>query len=211
MAPETEVANEENRAPDVAEIEAQEDSAEAGTSDTPPEGDEAAAWKARARKWEMLAKKGENAKARKAAEEVERLQKALAEHEEASKSEQEKALDRARKEAAEAATAEVANTYRAKIKTAEIRAQAAGRFADPSDAVALAKIDDDELFDSAGEINTDAIKTALDALIESKPHLAARQGGGHVQGDVDAGKGVGDAKSLEDLSVEEHLRIIQKR
>jgi hypothetical protein len=129
-------------------------------------------WKAMARKHEREAKKArkENADA----------QAKLAAKDEAAKSDQEKAIDKARKEAAEEAKGETSKQYRTKIKNAEIRAAAAGKFADPGDAVALLKLDDEDIFDDEGEINADAIKVALDELLESKPHLAAGQGTGRV-------------------------------
>lgn len=187
---------------DAAEQEAAE--ATEGTDDKQAsDADDGIDWKAMARKHEREAKK--------ARREAEGFKKSLDDKAESDKSEQEKALDAARKEAAENAKSEASKTYRSKIKNAEIRAQAGGRFADPSDAVVLAQIDDEDLFDDEGEINADVIKSALDALLESKPHLAAGQAGGRIQGSADGGKGTGSAKSEEDKSVDDHLADVQKQ
>lgn len=197
MATETDATPEveavEQETPETAENYSQEDKTD--HSDRPN-------WEAQARKHEREAKKQRR--------EAEALRKALDEAAEANKSEQEKALDAAKREAAEAAAQAEAQKYRAKILNAEIRAAAASKFADPTDAVALVRIDDDDLFDSDGEINSAAVKSALDALLESKPHLAAGPGG-RVQGDADAGKGEGGSRSIEDWSVDEHLKAVQKQ
>jgi len=79
--------------------------------------------------------------------------------------------DRVRAEA-EAAAITKANT---RILRAEVRAAAAGRFADPADALAfldLAQFDVDE----DGAVDGDEIRTALDDLLARKPHLAAQGG-----------------------------------
>lgn len=192
---------EESDAAEQAANDATEDTAnESGSTDESKSED--VDWKAMARKHEREAKK-----ARKEAESV---KKALDERAEQDKTEQEKAMDKARKEGADEAVSTVEQKYRSKIKNAEIRAQAAGRFADPSDAVALAQIEDEDLFDDDGEINPDAIKSALDSLLESKPHLAAGQGA-RFQGGSDAGKGSGDAKDVSSWGVEDHLKDVQKR
>jgi hypothetical protein len=54
---------------------------------------------------------------------------------------------------------------------AEVRA-AAGEFADPTDAVDVLMRDPSQYVDSDGEIDTDAIETALSDLLERKPHWA---------------------------------------
>lgn len=166
--------------------------------DPAPESED---WKGHARKHERRAKQ----EAARAAE----LEARLAELENASKSEQEKALEQARKEAADAVKAEVTSTFRQKILKAEIRAQAAGKFHDPDDAIRLLDLEDSDVFDDEGEVQTDALTAALDALLERKPHLRAGSTPPPV-GDPDAGKGNGAGKSLSDLSVEDHLARIQK-
>lgn len=127
----------------------------------------------------------------------------LAALEEQSKTEQEKALDKARKEAAEAAKGEVAAEYRKRILNAEIRTAAAGKLADPSDAVALLDLDAEDAFDDEGEVKAAEIKAAIDALIERKPHLKADPSNGRPTGDDDAGKGSGGSKRPEDMTPED--------
>lgn len=161
-------------------------------------GDDLEAWKGHSRKHEKRAKDAA-ARAEKAEAELEKLRNA-------SKSDQEKALDEARKQGA----TETAAQFRDRIKRAEIRALAAGKFADPEDAIKLLELDDDDIFDDEGEVQTSALKTALEDLLERKPHLAATASR-KPAGDADGGKGSGPAdKDLEAMSVEEHLKRIRK-
>lgn len=84
--------------------------------------------------------------------------------------EQERALVAARSEAADAAKAEVVAQYESRLLEATIRAQAAGRFRDPSDALkhldvqALPRRED-------GTIDDDAIGAAIDTLLAEKSYL----------------------------------------
>jgi hypothetical protein len=60
-------------------------------------------------------------------------------------------------------------------------------------------------------VQTDALKTALEDLLQRKPHLQAANGDGRRgKGDPDAGKGAGGSKSMEDMTVEEHLKRKQQ-
>ncbi len=108
----------------------------------------------------------------------------------ASQTETEKAIDKARKEATDAATAEVTKSFRDRILKSEIRAQATGKYADPDDAIRLLELEDD-VFDDDGEVRTDALSKQLDALLDRKPHLKADPSNGRPMGDGDAGKGFG--------------------
>jgi hypothetical protein len=137
-------------------------------------------WKAESRKHEKRSKES--------FAELTKLKAELEEIRSASQSEQEKAIDKARREAVKEATAEVTSGFQQRVLKSEIRAQAAGRFADPDDAVRLLDLDDD-IFDGEGEVQTSALKKALDDLLERKPHLAAERQ--QQVGDVDAGKGEG--------------------
>lgn len=88
------------------------------------------------------------------------------------KSEIEKAATRAAKEAAEKTKAEVDATWGLRIVRSEVRVAAAGKLADPEDAVrfldvAAFKADQD------GNVDTKAIGTAIDELVKAKPYLAA--------------------------------------
>lgn len=89
--------------------------------------------------------------------------------------------DRIRREAAAEAT-QVANR---KIVRAEVKAAAAGKFADPADAIAFLDLDSFEV-DDDGEVDQDALNEALDDLLKKKPHLAA-QGGRRFAGGGDGG------------------------
>lgn len=113
---------------------------------------------------ELARKKGaENAslkaKIKEQDEELERLRKL----EEDQKSETEKLIDKARKEGAADAKKEMEGV----LLKERIRARAAGKVADPDDAVSLidaSSLNSDDL---------DGIDKAVAALIESKPYLAS--------------------------------------
>lgn len=89
--------------------------------------------------------------------------------------------DTIRREAAEAAMAK-ANQ---RIIRAEVRAAAAGKLADPKDALKFLDLDAFEVDDN-GEIDADEIADAITDLITNKPYLAA-QGGKRFQGTGDGG------------------------
>jgi hypothetical protein len=63
----------------------------------------------------------------------------------------------------------------ARILGAEIRAAAAGRFADPADAIAFLDLEQFDV-DEDGQTDPDEIRAALDELLRRKPHLAAQGG-----------------------------------
>ena len=101
----------------------------------------------------------------KAAEKASREQAArLQEIDDRDKSELQKANDRLSK-AEQRAAAMVERTVRA-----EVRALAAGTFADPSDAAAFLNIA--EFVDDEGDIDSKGIEKALADLLKRKPHLA---------------------------------------
>lgn len=111
-------------------------------------------------------------KARKAAEkEAAELKDRLEKLEASSKSEGEKALDKARKEAAEEGRkAAMADVHQHIIK-AEVRVAAAGRLADAEDAVRFLDLDDFQV-DADGEVDSKAIAKAIDELLSEKPYLS---------------------------------------
>lgn len=113
--------------------------------------------------------------ARKAAE---RQAKEFAEQLEAIRREQmtdqEKALDAARSEAADAARAETAAAYERRLLEATVKAQAAGRFRDPADALRLLDLTDLPRGDD-GVIDETAIGAALDQILTEKPYLGTDQ------------------------------------
>jgi hypothetical protein len=137
----------------------------------------------------------------------------------AMKAERKAALDRAK--AAEAKAAELAAKlegreaeYTAEIEKrkvkdeailrAELKAAAKGKLADPSDASLFINLADFEVSET-GDVDADALNTAIDDLISRKPHLAAgiqRR----FEGDADAGK-KGDRKGAQITSREELNRM----
>lgn len=76
-------------------------------------------------------------------------------------------------------------TANLRIKKAELRALAAGKLSDPSDAQTFINLDEIEI-DDEGNVDTAAITAALDDLLTKKPYLAA-QGGSRFQGTGDGG------------------------
>lgn len=113
-------------------------------------------------KAERAAAKKEAAAAKKQAAELARK---VQEFEDAQKSETDKLAAQAERSAKQAAKAT------ARAVAAEVRA-AAGEFADPADAVDVLMRDPSQYVDADGEIDTDAIQTALSDLLERKPHWA---------------------------------------
>jgi len=72
-----------------------------------------------------------------------------------------------------------------RILKAEVRAQAASKLNDPKDALRFLDITTFEVGED-GDVDSDAIASAIGALITDKPYLAA-QGGGRFQGGADGG------------------------
>lgn len=185
--------------------------------DPAPEPD----WKAASRKHESRSK-AERKRADQLAAELEELKKG-------NQTEQEKALDQARKEAKAEALTEAQQERRAdRLDAAVTRLAAKGvtvkdgdkdklvKFADPEDALvfierAIAKgdVDADDIFDSEGKVQTDALTTELAGLLERKPNLAASEGPGRPGGSSDAGRG-GSGTDLDDMDVEAHLGAIKR-
>lgn len=100
----------------------------------------------------------------------ERRRRIAAERVAASKADDDDAA-KIRREAEEAAVAK-ANS---RIVRAEIRAAAAGKLADPADALAFLSTDDFEV-DEDGDVDSEEIADAIDDLLRRKPHLAAQGG-----------------------------------
>jgi hypothetical protein len=72
-----------------------------------------------------------------------------------------------------------------RILKAEVRAAAAGKLADPTDALLYIDLSKLDVSDD-GEVDADAIKAAVEDLVKNKPYLAA-QGGNRFQGGADGG------------------------
>jgi hypothetical protein len=121
------------------------------------------------------------------------MEKELQRFRESSMSEQEKAIEQARKEARTEATA----AFNQRLVAAEVRAVAAGKLADPEDAIRFLDLDDFKVGD-AGEVDKTAITKALDGLVKAKPYLAASAT--RPTGDADQGARGGPAgSSMNDL------------
>jgi hypothetical protein len=132
----------------------------------------------------------EGEKALNAETRAKELEERLSKIEEANKSESEKALDKARKEARQEAETEFEKERRSD-RLAVAVAKHARELADVDDVVLnLERGDVDELFDEAGRVSGDALKTALAALLTNKPHLKA-SGVGRPAGSADGGEGEG--------------------
>lgn len=92
-------------------------------------------------------------------------------------SDQEKALDQARKEAFEQGRTEALAPVNERLFRAEVKAASAGKIVDTdllSDPLVAQRILglDDIPFTSDGDIDTAAVTAAVDAMLEARPHLA---------------------------------------
>lgn len=145
-------------------------------TETPPEGAEALGDPG---KKALAAMKAERNEARRLAKEREDELAALRAQAEGREAEHAAELERqrVRDEALAAANARIAK--------AEVRAAAKGKLADPNDAFRFLDLEDFDV-DDEGAVDTAAIEAALDALVESKPYLAA-QSGSRFEGSGDGG------------------------
>lgn len=112
--------------------------------------------------------KAERQRAAKAEREAKELKARLEALEAESLSETERKIAEARREASTEAIA-AAN---ARIIRAEIKAAAAGKLADPSDAIRLLDLTEFDVSDD-GEVDNQAIESAIDSLVAAKPYLTA--------------------------------------
>jgi hypothetical protein len=103
--------------------------------------------------------------ARDAKAELERLRQEAALKD---KPAEEQALEAARQEA----RLEANQRANERILRSELRASATGKLADPSDAALYINLSDFDVSDD-GEIDSDALRDAIDDLLTRKPHLAA--------------------------------------
>ncbi|MFJ9027571.1 hypothetical protein ACIRQP_03445 [Streptomyces sp. NPDC102274] len=96
------------------------------------------------------------------------------------------------------AKADAAATARAnaRIVRSEVRAAAAGKLADPKDALKFLDLDQFEV-DEDGQVDEDEVADAITDLVKNKPYLAA-QSGKRFQGTADSGarKGSGRPSQL---------------
>lgn len=103
-------------------------------------------------------------------------------------------------EAAEA-NAQKANLAVAKLAAAEVRAAAADKFNDPTDATAF--IDATKFVKDDGAVDSEAVQKAVSDLLVEKPHLAKRSGPApdKSQGAGAAGAPAGPANQLQDIAL----------
>lgn len=177
---------------------AEVDQPDEGDKPLGPAGEKALAeWKKRAKENEAGARRAKELEA-----ELEALRQAQM-------SEQEKALEQAKREAAEAARGEVLGTVNARLFTAELKAATSGALL-PAAAqdllvdttVALKLLGFDEIpVTSDGDIDSEAISQAVSSYVEARPHLAASAT--QTPGSVDQGaRTTAPAKSIDDEIVE---------
>lgn len=119
-------------------------------------------------KWKALSRKNEG-DAKKHASALEKAQQA-------SMSEQEKAVAEAKAQGRDEAMTEV---QRERVRD-KVEIAAAGKLADPGDAAAL--LGDLDQFLVSGQIDTRAISKAIDDLVKAKPYLSPQPGNGAGEG-----------------------------
>lgn len=146
---------------------------EATTTTTTDPAARLAELEAEVEKWRTLSRKNERDSKKNLSDLESERQKGM--------SELEKAVAVARAEA----RAEAAKDNTAKLVRAEVRAAAAGVLADPADAIHL--LGDLAEFEVDGEVDTKAIKRALDRLVQTKPYLSAQPGNGSGEGGARGG------------------------
>jgi len=83
-----------------------------------------------------------------------------------------------------------------RIRKAEVKAAAAGKLADPADALLFLRLDQIEVGDD-GEVDGEEIAAQIDALLRERPYLAARPPA-RFQGGVDQGPRKAATPSLDE-------------
>lgn len=101
----------------------------------------------------------------------------------------------------DAIKAEIRAEYTGHILRAEVKAAATGRLSDPSDALRFLDLDGMSAT-GTGEVDSAAVKAAVDKLLTDKPYLAADAG--KKWGDV--GSGPRETPSAEPASPEDRMR-----
>lgn len=180
----------------MAEIDPEETTGETETVEDSERDDDSSVeyWKGRARQHERTAKA--NADAAKRASDAERR---LSELQQAAKPDNEKELDKVRAEAADRARKETLQTANRRIIKSEIRAEAAGKLADPEDAVRFLDFDDFIVSDD-GDVDTKALAQAVAGLLKDKPYLAAETiKRKHGDGDGGARGRSGSSSTMNDI------------
>jgi hypothetical protein len=191
-------------------------------------------WKKMARRHEREAKKERKAREAAEAKVTERETADQSEHEKAVKTAREEGEKTAREAAdkerrgdrLENATIKLAGKgIKVKVTEGDKEVEKTLRFTDPDDAfvhiermIRNGDLDEDDLFDDKGKIKPDALKEAMEELVDAKPHLLAGAsngsgngsgGGRKVHGSADGGKGSGGTKQVSEMSTEEHFERIR--
>ena len=112
--------------------------------------------------------------------------------------------ERDRANAAEAKLAEkdksfeaVMSQFNKRVVRSEVKAAAKGKLSDPGDAFKFLNLSDFKVSED-GEVDGDAINTAIDDLLKSKPYLGAQRA--RAEGSGEGGARSGDAGNLKQLS-----------
>jgi len=142
---------------------------------------------------------------------AEQLEAELQKLREDAMSEQERALEQARREAMEQGRSEALSSANERLFKAEVRAASAGKIVDPdllADPLVAQRIlgMDDIPVTSDGDIDSVAITEAVDRLLESKPHLAvsATRTPGSVDQGARPGRPTFTRQQLETMSPEQY-------
>lgn len=96
-------------------------------------------------------------------------------------------------DALETAGQEKVTTLSQRVLRAEVRAAAAGKLSDPSDALRFIDLEEFEVSDN-GDVDGDALEGAIAKLLEDKPYLAAK-GGVNVEFESPGGRREGNPPS----------------
>lgn len=191
-----ETAGEDDEAQDLLADAADSDTDDDSDDDPDAEGLGDAGKRALARmKAERTAAKKEAADAKRAAADERRKAAALAKRVDEFEDRDRTDLEKAQK-AAERAT-ELATKATARAVRGEIKVGAAGRFTDPEDAIDVLMLHPDRYVGDDGDIDSDAIETALDELLQRKPHWGLREEPA-AEGDGAAAKPKAKAKPKPD-------------
>ena len=136
----------------------------------------------------------ERAARRKAEREAAETRRKLDEYEAANATEVDKAIKKARDEAAK----ETRDAMLAEMTETTVRARAVGKFADPEDAILHLLRDGHADYIVDGKVSDRAIDSAMDKILKAKPHLANRGGAAPLPG--------GGAKPSSAVSFNDEIR-----
>lgn len=113
-------------------------------------------------------------------------------------SEQEKAIEAARKEAHDAAKAETSSQYQRRLDAGDVKVAAATKFANPDKAILFVDLEGIPR-DADGNIEPKALDAALAKVLKEEPYLAKSGGAGSADGGARGG-GTPDQLTRSDLT-----------